>query len=88
MKQFTFIIKDALGIHARPAGMLANCAKGFTSDVRISTQEKTADGKRLLSLMSLGATQGTRLTCTVEGADEEAAAHALEDCLKEMLGHE
>ncbi len=86
MKQFSFTIEDENGIHARPAGALVSCAKQFASAVKIATSDKEADGKRLLSLMSLGATKGTRLTCSVEGPDEEEAVRAMELCCVETLG--
>jgi phosphocarrier protein len=77
MKEFTYQVKDPNGMHARPAGQLASFAKKFESSIRIRCKEKEADAKRLLSLMSLGATHGTTLTFLIEGKDEEQAATAL-----------
>ena len=77
MKEFTYQIKDPSGMPARPAGQLASFAKKFESSIRIQCKEKEADAKRLLSLMSLGATHGTVLTFLIEGEDEERAAAAL-----------
>ncbi len=82
MKQFTYSIEDPNGMHARPAGALATFAKRFQSDVRVKAGEKEADGKRLLSLMSLGATHGTLLTFTVTGEDEAVAAAEIEQFLR------
>ena len=79
MKQFTYQIEDPNGMHARPAGALAAFAKRFTSDVRVSAGEKKADAKRLLSLMSLGATHGTELHFSIAGEDEDQAARELEN---------
>ena len=78
MKQFTYCIEDPNGMHARPAGMLATFAKQFDSDIRVGANGKTADGKRLLSLMSLGAVHGTELTFCITGKDEETAADRIE----------
>lgn len=78
MKQFTYQIEDPNGMHARPAGALATFAKRFVSDVRVSAGEKEVDAKRLLSLMSLGATHGTILAFSVSGEDEDLAARELE----------
>ncbi len=78
MKQFTYRIEDPNGLHARPAGQLANFAKQFQSSVRVKTAQKEADAKRLLSLMSLGAVFGTELIFCVEGNDEDHAAAELE----------
>ncbi len=85
MKQFTYRIQDRNGMHARPAGMLATFAKQFQADIKIRANEKEADGKRLLSLMSLGAVYGTELHFSVFGEDEETAAAALEDFCHRQL---
>lgn len=79
MKAFTYRIEDPNGLHARPAGQLATFAKRFSASIRISLGEKNADAKRLLSLMSLGATHGSELHVLVEGEDEENTARALEE---------
>ncbi len=84
MKQFTYRIEDPNGMHARPAGMLATFAKKFQSDIRVRAGEKEADGKRLLSLMSLGAVHGSELTFTVTGEDEESAARELEQFCRQQ----
>ena len=77
MKEFTHVIADPLGMHARPAGMLVKAAGNFSSKVTVSAPTGTADGKRLMALMRLAAKQGMELTVTVEGADEEKAATEL-----------
>ena len=88
MKQFSFTIEDENGIHARPAGMIVSCAKQYVSTVSVKTPTKEADGKRLLSVMSLGAVRGTHVTVTVEGADEDRAVAALKEVCKEHLGYD
>ena len=79
MKRYMYTIQDPNGMHARPAGALATLAKRFSSDIRVHTNGKEADAKRLLSLMSLGATCGTELQFDINGADEDAAEQALRD---------
>ena len=79
MKSFIYRIEDPNGMHARPAGMLAAQAKRFESAVTVRFNEKKADAKRLLSLMSLGATHHSELTFEIEGKDEDEAAIALQD---------
>ncbi|MBO5313082.1 MAG: HPr family phosphocarrier protein [Clostridia bacterium] len=85
MREFKYIIRDKNGLHARPAGMLTTVAKGFESSVTVKAGEKEADGKRLLSLMSLGAKQGTELHFIIEGEDEERAETALKKHCEERL---
>lgn len=88
MKEFYHIIKDKNGLHARPAGTLVMVAKSFESDIKVLTKEKEADGKRLLSLMSLGAKCGTELHFIIRGKDEDAAEKALKDHCKTKLDGE
>ena len=54
MKTFDYTIKDELGIHARPAGLLVKEAKKFTSDCTITKDGKTKKLTQLMMLMSLG----------------------------------
>ncbi len=86
MKTFEYTIGDANGLHARPAGILVNCAKKFTSGVRVRKDDREVDGKRLLAVMSLGARHGEKLIFTVNGSDEETAAEQLESCCRENIG--
>ena len=74
MKQFTYTIKDELGLHARPAGLLVKKAGSFKSDIQIIKDNKSADCKRILGIMSLGIKQNAQITVTVEGEDEVQAA--------------
>lgn len=85
MKEFTYVIADPHGIHARPAGLLVKeCAK-FKSQITLKKGEKSGDAKRIFAVMGLAAKQGEQLVITVEGEDEEAAATAVEAFLKENL---
>lgn len=85
MKSFTHTIADPLGLHARPAGLLVKMAAGYESAVTIEAPNGKADAKRIMAVMRLAAKQGTVLTVTCEGADEEMAAEGLQAFLKENL---
>lgn len=85
MKQFEYTITDTLGIHARPGGELVKVAKTFASNIKLECNGKSADAKRLIAVMSLGAKQGNVLSVTVEGEDEEGASEKLSSFLKENL---
>ena len=74
MKEFTHVIADPLGLHARPAGMLVKACAGYASAVTIAAPTGKADAKRLMAVMRLAAKQGMELTISVDGADEEKAA--------------
>ena len=55
MKQFSYVIKDELGIHARPAGLLSKKAKSYAdTTVTISANGKSANLGQLMKLMALG----------------------------------
>lgn len=85
MKQFSYQIEDPNGMHARPAGALATFAKRFAADVRVTLGEKEADAKRLLSLMGLGATQGSSLLFSITGEDEDRAANEISAFCRDQL---
>ena len=53
MKNFMYTIKDEMGIHARPAGMLAKEAKKYESKITITKDGKSADVSRLMAVMSM-----------------------------------
>ncbi len=85
MVKFNYVIKDELGLHARPAGLLVKEVKNYKSKVTIEKDGKTADASRLIAVMGLGAKCGNNLTVTVEGEDEGTAGPALESFLKANL---
>lgn len=86
MKQFEYTIKDPLGIHARPAGMLAKVAKGFGDTVVTVTKgEKTVKAIQLMKLMGLGIKTGETVTIGAEGPDEDAAIEAIRAFFEENL---
>ncbi len=85
MKQYTHIITDPLGIHARPAGQLVKVAGGFLSSIQLACNGQEADAKRIIGVMKMAAKQGMELSVTCEGEDEEAAMVAVEAFLKETL---
>lgn len=85
MKTFEYTITDPQGIHARPAGELVKIAQGFESSVTLEKDGKRGDAKRIFAVMGLCAKQGSTLKVSIEGADEETAAAALEQFLKENL---
>ena len=85
MKEFTHVIADPLGLHARPAGMLVKACAGYASAVTIPAPTGKADAKRLMAVMRLAAKQGMELTVSVDGADEEKAAAELQAFLQANL---
>lgn len=85
MKTIHYIVTDNEGLHARPAGLLVKEANKFNSNISIQKGEKSADAKRIFSIMSMAVKKGEEITLTFEGEDEEMAANALEQFLQENL---
>jgi phosphocarrier protein HPr len=71
------VITDPLGLHARPAAQFVEKARTFASDVTLDKDGKSANCKSLLSILKLGVTQGTEVTVTASGDDEQGALDAL-----------
>lgn len=86
MITFIYTIGDVNGLHARPAGAIVNCAKSFSSEITVEKNGKSADAKKLLSVMSLAGKHGEQLLFTVNGEDEQKAAKELERICHEIIG--
>ena len=85
MKSFEYTVKDELGIHARPAGMLVKEAKKYESKITITKEGKTVDVTTLMMLMSLAVKCGQTVEIHVEGSDEEAAFEGMKEFFETNL---
>lgn len=85
MRQISYKIKDSLGIHARPAGVLAKLAATYPCKITISKGDKDADLKRVMGVMGLGAKHGDEITIRTEGEKEDDAIIAIENLLVDTL---
>jgi phosphocarrier protein len=85
MKEFNYTIKDAVGIHARPAGQLVKLAKGLDSTITITKADKTVNVTQLMKLMGMGIKCGDTVNFKIEGGDEEASAKAIQDFMNANL---
>lgn len=65
------------GLHTRPAAQFVKEAKGFSSAINVTSGGKTASAKSLFKLQTLGLTQGTVITISAEGEDEQQAVDHL-----------
>ena len=78
MKQFTYVINDPIGIHARPAGLLVKAAKALDSTITVEKEGgKSSAATKLMGVMGLGVKGGDTVIVTVEGGDEEASCRAM-----------
>ena len=85
MKSFSYTVKDELGIHARPAGMLVKEVKNFQSKVTLEKDGKSVDASRLMAVMGMGVKKNQTVTVTVEGDDEGAACDAIKEFFETNL---
>lgn len=73
MKKFEYAVRDEVGIHARPAGLLVKEAKKYESKISITKDGKSAEATKLMALMGLGVKCGDTVEVTLDGADEDTA---------------
>lgn len=85
MKEFDYIVREELGLHARPAGLLVKEAKKFQSSILIHKGEKQAQATQLMKLLQMNIKKGDCMTITVEGEDEETAVIQLQHFMEENL---
>ena len=69
MKSFSYTVKDELGLHARPAGLLVKEVKNFQSKVTLEKDGKSVDASRLMAVMGMGVKKDQTVTVKVEGDD-------------------
>lgn len=86
MIERTVTIRSKSGLHARPAAVLVQKAKGFRSQITLSKNDKTANAKSILSVLTLGAEQGDQVVLKINGDDAKIAIDELASLLEEDLG--
>lgn len=77
MQKFSHVIKDEVGIHARPAGLLVKEAKKYESTIQIVKDSKSAAATKLMAVMGLGVKCGDTIEVEVEGPDEVVACEEM-----------
>ena len=85
MKNFSYVITDEIGIHARPAGLLVKEAKKYASKVVIKANGKSAEATRLMAVMGMGAKCGQTVEVEVTGDDEDTASEGMKAFFEENL---
>lgn len=79
-------IINRLGLHARAAAKFVSLASTFASEVQLEREGRKVNGKSIMGVMMLAASQGTTLTLTVDGKDENEAARQLTDLVNDYFG--
>ena len=86
MIQREVTIINKLGLHARAAAKFVTLASLFESEIRVQRGKKEVNGKSIMGVMMLAASQGTNLRITATGPDEEEALRQLEALIQERFG--
>lgn len=68
---------NRFGLHVRPAAMLVRLANRFDSTISVAKEGVEVDGKSVMALISLAATNGTKLRLRTEGTDAHEAMHEI-----------
>ena len=88
MIQREIAIQNRLGLHARAAAKFVQTASRFKSAVKIRKNGEEVDGKSILGILLLAASQGTRIVVAVDGEDEKDAFAAVEDLISRRFDEE
>lgn len=77
MTACTVVIANPLGLHARAAARFVHAASAFQSRVRVAKGDREMDGKSIMGLLLLAASQGSHVVITADGVDEQQAIATL-----------
>ena len=88
MQEVTLTIRNKVGLHARPAARFVQTANRFKAKVVAVRDEREANAKSILSVLSLGANQGAVVTVRADGEDEAQAIEAIRLLVEGNFGEE
>jgi len=88
MTELDVTIINKLGLHARAAAKFVTLASAFDSNIEITRNGKTVNGKSIMGVMMLAASKGTQITLHANGSDESRALDELEALIKDRFGED
>ena len=88
MQNQSFTIKNRLGLHARAAAQLVQTANKFNSEVALIKDDIEVNGKSIMGILLLAAPQGTDISVTVDGTDEEQAMKIIAELIEDGFGED
>ena len=83
--EIEIVIKNADGLHMRPAMQFVDMASKFESDISVTNKDTTVDGKSIMQMTMLAATYGTKLKVTAKGSDAEEAIESIRELVENKL---
>jgi phosphocarrier protein len=81
-------IVNRLGLHARAAAKLVTLASQFEAEIHLVRGARQVNGKSIMGVMMLAASQGSQIELIAEGRDEEEALLRLEELIGQRFGEE
>lgn len=88
MQKCDFTIVNRLGLHARAAAQLVQCASRFQAEVFVEKEGEKVNGKSIMGILMLAAPQGSPVSVYTEGEDEVEAMQALAELINDGFGEE
>lgn len=82
----TFVLTNAVGLHARPAVMLVQTAARFHAEIQLRANGRVADAKRIVQVLKLGAEHGAELYVAASGDDAPEAVAAIGELIEQQFG--
>jgi phosphocarrier protein HPr len=82
----TFVIVNALGLHARAAAQLVQTANRYRSEIHVEKDGSTVNGKSIMGVLTLAAAKGSEICVSCEGEDAEDAMAALAKLIEAGFG--
>ena len=86
--QFTTVLKNRVGLHARPAALFVRASKKFESKIIVEKEGTKVDAKKILGILGLGAEKGDSVTVYLEGSDAKEAKDVLLSMIENKFGEE
>ncbi len=86
--QRTVVVTNPQGLHARPADMFVKTASRFESKIELVKDSERVDGKSILAILTLAASEGTKLSIEATGHDAEQALAALADLVAQNFAED
>jgi phosphocarrier protein len=88
MIQRQMTIVNKLGLHARAASKLVNCASSFAAEIWLQRGEREINGKSIMGVLTLAAGKGTILEVRAEGIDEQQALETIQQLIESRFGED
>ncbi|MFW9777652.1 MAG: HPr family phosphocarrier protein [Candidatus Heimdallarchaeota archaeon] len=86
--QFTTVLKNKVGLHARPAAIFVRTSKKYDSKITVEKNGKVVDAKKILGVLALGAAMNDEIIVTIDGTDAEEARNVLWELIQNRFGED